>query len=73
VGHRADGPLIVHDRNDKELPVEDAVALAAVWRSATIRITERYGHRRIMFTPEVVREVAGFLEGRYVETRPDGT
>jgi pimeloyl-ACP methyl ester carboxylesterase len=65
--------LIVHDRNDKEIPVEDAVALASVWRSATIRITERYGHRRIMFAPEVVREVVGFLEGRYVETRPDGT
>jgi fermentation-respiration switch protein FrsA (DUF1100 family) len=54
--------LIVHDCNDKEIPVEDAVALAAVWRSATVRITERYGHRRIMFAPEVVREVVGFLE-----------
>ena len=53
--------LIVHDRNDKEIPVEDAIALAAAWPGAKPFITERYGHRRIMFATEVVAEIVAFI------------
>ena len=48
--------LIVHDRNDKEIPVEDGMALAAAWPGARTLITDRHGHRRIMIASEVVRE-----------------
>ena len=54
--------MIVHDRDDKEIPVDDALALAAASPGSTTLITEHFGHRRIMIAPRVVRrEVVGFL------------
>jgi pimeloyl-ACP methyl ester carboxylesterase len=53
--------LIIHDRNDKEIAVEEAIALAASWSGSKTFITERYGHRRIMFAQDVVAEVVRFL------------
>jgi pimeloyl-ACP methyl ester carboxylesterase len=53
--------LVVHDQNDKEIPVADALAVAAAWSGAKMMITERFGHRRIMIAGEVVRAVVEFL------------
>jgi pimeloyl-ACP methyl ester carboxylesterase len=55
--------LVVHDRGDEDIPVEDGLAVAAAWPGARTLITERYGHRRILIAKEVVREVVGFLRG----------
>jgi pimeloyl-ACP methyl ester carboxylesterase len=55
--------LIVHDRDDKEIPVDDGLALAAAWPGARTLITERHGHRRIMCAPDVVRAAVDFLRG----------
>ena len=55
--------LIVHDDKDKEIPVDDAIALAAAWPGAKTLITERYGHRHIMFAPDVVDAVVAFIVG----------
>ena len=54
--------LVVHDRSDDEIPLEDGLAVAAAWPGAGLLVTERYGHRRIMIAKEVVREVVGFLK-----------
>lgn len=62
--HLTTPALIVHDRNDKENPVEDAIALAAAWPRATMWVTERFGHRRIMFAPQVIRQVFAFFRAR---------
>jgi pimeloyl-ACP methyl ester carboxylesterase len=57
--------LIVHDRADKDIPVEEAESLANVWPGARLLVTDRYGHNRILIAREVVREVVAFLnEGR---------
>jgi pimeloyl-ACP methyl ester carboxylesterase len=53
--------LIVHDRSDKEIPVDDGLTLAAAWPGARMLITERHGHRRIMIASEVVRAIVRFL------------
>ena len=53
--------LIVHDRNDKEVPLDEGLALAAAWPRARTLITERYGHRRIMFAADVIRAIVAFL------------
>jgi pimeloyl-ACP methyl ester carboxylesterase len=53
--------LVVHDRNDKEIPVEDGLALAAAWPGARTLITQGYGHRRIMIAPEVVSAIVAYL------------
>jgi pimeloyl-ACP methyl ester carboxylesterase len=54
--------LIVHDRNDKEIPLDEGVALAAAWPGARTLVTERHGHRRIMFAAEVIRAIIDFLK-----------
>ena len=53
--------LIIHDRSDDEIPVEEAVALAHAWPGAKLRLTERLGHRRILIAKTVVGEVMAFL------------
>ncbi len=53
--------LVVHDRNDKEIPLEEGLAVAAAWTGATMLVTERFGHRRIMLAGEVVQAVVEFL------------
>ena len=53
--------LVVHDRNDKEIPLEEGLAMAAAWPGATMMVTERFGHRRIMLAREVVSAVIEFL------------
>ena len=53
--------LVVHDRTDREIPVEEGLAVAASWPGATLMVTERFGHRRIMLAGEVVSAVVEFL------------
>jgi pimeloyl-ACP methyl ester carboxylesterase len=54
--------LIVHDRGDDEVPLEDGLSVAAAWPGARVLVTERYGHRRILIAKEVVRAVVAFFE-----------
>lgn len=54
--------LVVHDRNDKEIPLDEGLAAASAWRGARMLVTERYGHRRIMLAAAVVRAVVEFLQ-----------
>jgi pimeloyl-ACP methyl ester carboxylesterase len=54
--------LVVHDRGDEDIPVEDGLAVASAWPGAKLLITERYGHRRIVIAKEVVGEVVAFLK-----------
>ena len=55
--------LVVHARDDREIPFSDAEALAQA--SATTRFlpVDGLGHRRILYAPEVVSAVAGFMQG----------
>lgn len=43
--------LVVHDRGDDDVPVDDGIALAAAWPGARLLITERYGHPRAGLAP----------------------
>ena len=51
------GLLVVHDREDREVPLAHGEALAATWPAARLRVTEGLGHRRILRDPEVIAEV----------------
>ncbi|WP_010585748.1 alpha/beta fold hydrolase [Schlesneria paludicola] len=57
--------LIIHDRGDDDIPLEDALALVAAWPRATLVVTERFGHRRILIAKEVVKHVVHFLKDGY--------
>ncbi|MEM8933855.1 MAG: alpha/beta hydrolase, partial [Acidobacteriota bacterium] len=53
--------LVVHDRQDREIPWSDALDLATQLPSAELRTTEGLGHRRILRDPAVVAAVVDFL------------
>jgi len=61
VGH-VDAPLlIVHDTEDVEVPYVNGTHLAELF-GARLLTTSGLGHRRILFTPEVVSAVVEFVE-----------
>jgi len=53
--------LLIHDRDDSEVPVADAEALHARRRDSVLHLTERYGHARILLARPVARAVADFV------------
>jgi len=55
--------LVAHDRDDREVPYADGVAVAAAWPGARLVTTAGLGHRRILADPEVIELVAGFVAG----------
>jgi hypothetical protein len=54
VGRRDAALLVVHDRDDREVPFAQGEALATVWPGAQLRATAGLGHRRILRDPGVV-------------------
>lgn len=56
--------LIVHDTDDKEVPVTEGEWLANYWPEADLVTTNGLGHQRILGDPGVVNRVADFLASR---------
>jgi pimeloyl-ACP methyl ester carboxylesterase len=57
VRERREPLLLVHDRNDVEVPFDRGEAIAAAWPGAELVATEGLGHRRILSDPHVVARV----------------
>ncbi|MBB5790597.1 alpha/beta fold hydrolase [Jiangella mangrovi] len=53
--------LVVHDRNDKEIPYDDGAELAATWPEAELATTEGLGHQRILRDPAVIALVVDYV------------
>jgi len=53
--------LIMHDKHDKEVPWENAMAIAEQWPWATFITTQGLGHRRILINVEVINQVTEFV------------
>jgi pimeloyl-ACP methyl ester carboxylesterase len=53
--------LILHDRDDAEVPLRDGAAIAAAWPGARLVETTGLGHYRILRSPEVTAQAAAFL------------
>jgi len=60
--------LVIQDRNDKESPVSNGLAVSNAWPGSRLHVTSGLGHRRILRHPEVIEEVVGFLAAKPVET-----
>jgi pimeloyl-ACP methyl ester carboxylesterase len=58
--------LVIHDREDREVPWDDGAAIAAAAPDARLQTTRGLGHRRILRDPEVVNSSIEFL----LEQRP---
>jgi pimeloyl-ACP methyl ester carboxylesterase len=55
--------LIVHDRDDREVPYTEAQAWAAAWPAARLLTTSGLGHTRVLADPTVVQVAVRFLLG----------
>lgn len=55
--------LIVHDRDDHEIPLAEGTAVADRFRpdAAHLEVTEGLGHRRILRDPEVIARIVAFM------------
>ena len=53
--------LIIHDRDDRDIPWQEGEAVARAWPRARFLRTEGLGHRRILRDPEVIDRVVRFL------------
>lgn len=55
--------LIMHARDDREVPFSDAERLAAAWPNATLLPVEGLGHRRILRDERVISRAVEFIAG----------
>jgi pimeloyl-ACP methyl ester carboxylesterase len=56
--------LVVHDRDDREVPWTEGRTLAAAAPNARLIVTAGLGHRRILLDDTVIAAVARFLDPR---------
>ena len=53
--------LILHDRNDREVALEEAHAIAKAWVGARLIETSGLGHRRILRNETVIQQTISFM------------
>jgi pimeloyl-ACP methyl ester carboxylesterase len=64
LAHRMTAPaLIVHDRDDPDVPYAHGEEIAAAWPGAELLTTSGLGHRAVLRDPEVIKRTATFLSG----------
>jgi pimeloyl-ACP methyl ester carboxylesterase len=60
-GPRTTPLLVVHDRDDAEVPWSDGEAVARAWPGARLSSTRGLGHRGLLRDAEVTASVASFV------------
>jgi pimeloyl-ACP methyl ester carboxylesterase len=53
--------LVIHDEQDRAVPVGAGRKLAGAWPEATLRVTQGLGHGRILRHPDIVRDTVAFI------------
>jgi len=54
--------LVIHDEDDKEVPVEVGRGVAAAWPRAELVVTQGLGHQRILRDSEVAEVAVHFID-----------
>lgn len=70
---RPPAALVVHDREDEEIPLAEGRRVAHELDADGLRTTEGLGHRRILHDPDVLDETTRFLSHAASPSRPRGT
>jgi len=55
--------LVVHDRDDQEVPVAEAESIARCWAGTELHLTRGLGHRRVLSDAATVARIVAFLRG----------
>lgn len=56
--------LVVHDKNDVDVPFSSAYEIKEKLAQGTLLITEKLGHRKILGDPQVIHKVIEFISNR---------
>jgi pimeloyl-ACP methyl ester carboxylesterase len=56
--------LVIHDRNDRQVPWKQGAAFAQLWPGAKLLTTQGLGHARILRDDAVIDAAAAFLCAR---------
>ena len=54
--------LVIHDRDDKEVPVHAGQSIASAWPDASLIVTEGLGHQRILRAESVTNVAVSFID-----------
>ncbi|MGH8809515.1 MAG: alpha/beta hydrolase family protein, partial [Noviherbaspirillum sp.] len=54
--------LLIHDKDDKEVPFDESLRLHGKWHNSELVPVEGLGHRRIIQDKEVILRVLAFLQ-----------
>jgi pimeloyl-ACP methyl ester carboxylesterase len=54
--------LVIHDEDDREVPLERGRTLAQAWPGGQLLVTRGLGHNRILSNPEVLRHIVAFVQ-----------
>ena len=64
------GALVIHDRQDTQVPWQQGAALAQHWPGARLLTTRGLGHGRILEDDQVARAAVDFIAGRSAVAQP---
>ncbi|HEY6065498.1 MAG TPA: alpha/beta fold hydrolase [Thermoanaerobaculia bacterium] len=64
--------LVIHDREDFDVPWSDGESIVAAWPGARLVTTNGLGHRRIVHDPAVVERAVAFVAEAETATRLSG-
>jgi pimeloyl-ACP methyl ester carboxylesterase len=56
--------LVIHDKNDEEIPFSDAYDLEKIFPGTTLHFTAGLGHKKILFNREAIQIVSNFISGK---------
>jgi len=65
--------LVVHDRDDAEVPWQEGAGIAQAWPGATLSTTSGLGHRRLVRDRDVIREAVDFVRAELCWRAPTRT
>jgi pimeloyl-ACP methyl ester carboxylesterase len=64
--------LLIHDQNDRQVPVAEAARAARMLPGAELMVTRGLGHNRLLADPAVVTAVVDFVAARGMPSGDDG-
>jgi pimeloyl-ACP methyl ester carboxylesterase len=62
--------IVIHDRDDEDIPLAEGAAIAAAWPGARFIVTEGLGHQAIMRDAGATGIVARFMTTGRVDQQP---
>lgn len=62
--------LIIHDRQDAQVPWQLAAEIAAAWPQGELVLTEGLGHNRILYHRDTIRRVVAFVSAQPAAAAP---